>query len=122
MTDDIQDLAGFGYKPVLDRTLGSFSSFAAGFSYVSILTGVFRISAAIRLRKEIRGEWFLILNGVLSVLLGIFIIARPGAGLITLVWILGVYAIVYGVMLVALSFKLRGHRQRMGAARAAGAR
>ncbi len=43
MTEDIQDLAAFGYKPVLDRTLGSFSSFAAGFSYISILTGVFQM-------------------------------------------------------------------------------
>ena len=44
----------------------------------AILTGVFRISAAIRLRKEIRGEWMLILNGALSVLLGILIVRRPG--------------------------------------------
>jgi urea carboxylase system permease len=43
MTDDVQDLARFGYKQVLDRTLGSFSSFAAGFSYISILTGVFQM-------------------------------------------------------------------------------
>jgi urea carboxylase system permease len=43
MNGDIQDLAAFGYKPVLDRTLGSFSSFAAGFSYISILTGVFQM-------------------------------------------------------------------------------
>ena len=42
-TEDIQDLAGFGYRQVLDRTLGSFSSFAAGFSYISILTGVFQM-------------------------------------------------------------------------------
>ena len=43
MNGDIQDLAAFGYRPVLDRTLGSFSSFAAGFSYISILTGVFQM-------------------------------------------------------------------------------
>ncbi len=43
MTEDIRDLAAFGYKQVLDRTLGSFSSFAAGFSYISILTGVFQM-------------------------------------------------------------------------------
>ncbi len=43
IAEDIQDLAAFGYKPVLDRTLGSFSSFAAGFSYISILTGVFQM-------------------------------------------------------------------------------
>jgi urea carboxylase system permease len=43
MTEDTRELAAFGYKPVLDRTLGSFSSFAAGFSYISILTGVFQM-------------------------------------------------------------------------------
>jgi urea carboxylase system permease len=42
MTEDIRDLAAFGYKQVLDRTLGSFSSFAASFSYISVLTGVFQ--------------------------------------------------------------------------------
>jgi urea carboxylase system permease len=43
LSDDSRDLAAFGYKPVLDRTLGGFSSFAAGFSYISILTGVFQM-------------------------------------------------------------------------------
>lgn len=42
ITEDIRDLAGFGYKQVLNRTLGSFSAFAAGFSYISLLTGVFQ--------------------------------------------------------------------------------
>ncbi|WP_165251594.1 amino acid permease [Paludisphaera soli] len=42
-SDDVRDLAGFGYKQELDRSLGSFSSFAAGFSYISILTGVFQM-------------------------------------------------------------------------------
>jgi len=88
----------------------------------AIVTGVLRISAAIRLRKEIRGEWMLILNGALSVLLGILIVARPGAGLITLVWVLGAYAMVYGIVLVGLGFKLRSHGQRLGAARGARAR
>jgi len=41
--DDVQDLAGFGYKQELDRSLGTFSSFASGFSYISILTGVFQM-------------------------------------------------------------------------------
>ncbi len=86
----------------------------------AILTGAIRIGAAIRLRKEIQGEWMLILNGALSVLFGIVIIFRPGAGLITLVWVLGAYAIVFGIVLVGLAFRLRGHRQRMGAT--AGAR
>src|SRR5580704_11736784 len=42
MSDDARDLADFGYKQVLDRTLGSFSSFAAGFSFISVLTGIFQ--------------------------------------------------------------------------------
>src|ERR1700756_1233802 len=42
-TADSGELAGFGYKQELDRSLGSFSSFAAGFSYISILTGVFEL-------------------------------------------------------------------------------
>ncbi len=62
----------------------------------AILTGVLRIAAAIRLRKEIQGEWLLILNGALSVVLGILLLVLPSAGLVTLVWLLGVYAIVFG--------------------------
>ena len=86
----------------------------------AIVTGVFRIAAAIRLRKEIQGEWLLILNGLLSVVFGIVIIARPGAGLVTLVWLIGMYAIIFGVILVALGFRLRGHGAKVatGPARA----
>jgi uncharacterized membrane protein HdeD (DUF308 family) len=79
----------------------------------AILTGVLRISAAIRLRKEIRGEWLLIVNGALSVLLGLFIIVRPIAGFVSLVWFVGAYATVYGVILLALALRLRGHRHRV---------
>src|ERR1700733_14657955 len=49
MSDDTRDLAAFGYKQVLDRTLGSFSSFAAGFSYISVLTGLWRGGAGVLL-------------------------------------------------------------------------
>jgi uncharacterized membrane protein HdeD (DUF308 family) len=88
----------------------------------AILTGVLRISAAVRLRKEMKGEWLLILNGTLSVFIGVLLVRRPGLGLITLVWVLGAYAMIYGVVLVGLGLKLRGHRQRADAARAPGAR
>jgi uncharacterized membrane protein HdeD (DUF308 family) len=81
----------------------------------SIVTGILRIAAAIRLRREIQGEWLLILNGVLSVAFGVIIAVVPGAGLVTLVWLIGIYAIVFGVILVALAFRLRGHRARGGA-------
>src|SRR5262245_29344153 len=88
----------------------------------AILTGVIRIGAAIRLRKQIRGEWFLILNGALSVLLGILIMVIPGAGLVTLMWWLGAYATIYGITLLTLAFKLRSHRTRLGSGRPVGGR
>jgi uncharacterized membrane protein HdeD (DUF308 family) len=88
----------------------------------AILTGVLRISAAIRLRKELRGEWMLILNGALSVVLGILIVLIPGAGLVTLIWWLGAYAVIYGVTLITLAFKLRSHRHRLSTGRPVGGR
>ena len=88
----------------------------------AIITGVLRISAAIRLRKEIRGEWMLILNGALSVILGILLIVIPGAGLVTLIWWLGAYAVIWGITLITLAFRLRSHRNRLGSARPVGGR
>lgn len=75
----------------------------------SILTGVLEVVAAIRLRKEITGEFWLGLAGVLSVLFGIVLFAAPGAAALALsVWI-GVYAILFGVTLLLLAFRLRRH-------------
>lgn len=76
----------------------------------AIILGVFQIFGAIRLRKEIDNEWWLILSGVLSVLFGVVLLAQPGAGALALVWVIGAYAIVFGVMLVALSLRLRKHQ------------
>ena len=82
----------------------------------SIVTGILRIAAAIRLRREIKkGEWLLILNGLLSVAFGVVIAIFPGAGLVTLVWMVGMYAIIFGIILVALGFRLRGHGAKVAA-------
>jgi|SRR3989442_7875057 len=91
-------------------------------SFWATFTGIVRIIAAIRLRKEIQGEWMLILNGVLTVIFGVLLVAVPGAGLVTLVWLIGAYALVIGVVLLGLAFRLRGHGHGVGATRAAGAR
>ncbi|HZJ56518.1 MAG TPA: HdeD family acid-resistance protein [Myxococcaceae bacterium] len=89
----------------------------------SILTGIFELVAAIRLRKEITGEFWLGLAGVLSIVFGVVLFAAPGpAALALAVWI-GVYAIVFGVMLLLLAFRLRrfseGHRTPGGTGRPA---
>ena len=75
----------------------------------AIVLGVMEIYGAIKLRKEIEGEWFLIFNGVLSVVFGILILWRPGIGALTLVWIIGAYAIILGVIYVFFGLKLRKH-------------
>jgi uncharacterized membrane protein HdeD (DUF308 family) len=75
----------------------------------AIVHGIFEISAAIRLRKEIKNEWLLILSGVISVVFGGLMIANPGAGAMALLWVIGVFSVAYGILLVILSFKLKKH-------------
>jgi uncharacterized membrane protein HdeD (DUF308 family) len=74
----------------------------------AIVTGVFEIAAAIQLRKQIRGEWFLGLAGVCSILFGVLMFLNPFAGALAVVWLIGAYAIVFGALLVALGVRLHG--------------
>jgi uncharacterized membrane protein HdeD (DUF308 family) len=78
--------------------------FIAGWA---ISTGIFQIIGAIQVRKEIDNEWWLILNGFLSVLFGIALFVMPGAGALALIWLIGIYAIIYGALMVAFAFSVR---------------
>ena len=73
----------------------------------AMVTGVFEIIAAIRLRREINNEWLLMLGGLLSILFGSALVLQPGAGGLALIWLMGAYALVFGVVLIALGFRLR---------------
>jgi uncharacterized membrane protein HdeD (DUF308 family) len=73
----------------------------------AMVTGIFELMAARRLRRELAGEWLLASTGVLSILLGLFIAIFPGAALVALIWIVGIYALLFGVVLLAFAFRLR---------------
>jgi uncharacterized membrane protein HdeD (DUF308 family) len=73
----------------------------------AILTGVFEIAAAIRLRKVVKGEWMLALSGLLSLVFGVLVFAFTGAGAVGIAWVLGAYAAAAGVILIGLGVRLR---------------
>lgn len=73
----------------------------------AIAAGIMEIAAAIRLRKEIKGEWMLILDGVITVLFGLALVLVPGAGLLFLIWMIGGFKLASGVLLLMLAFRLR---------------
>jgi uncharacterized membrane protein HdeD (DUF308 family) len=84
----------------------------------SVITGAFEIASAVRLRKVIAHEWLLIFAGIASIIFGVFLIASPGPGALSLIWLIGSYALIFGILTVMLSFRLRGER----ASRVAGPR
>lgn len=78
----------------------------------ALVTGVLNVAAAIRLRKEIEGEFWLALSGVVSIVAAFAMMLFPGAGALSVIWVIGAYAIVFGVSLTALGFRLRARAAR----------
>jgi uncharacterized membrane protein HdeD (DUF308 family) len=76
----------------------------------AIVTGIIEIVAAIRLRKVIDNEWLLVLAGVASLAFGVLLLLRPAPGMIALIWWIGAFALVFGVLLIGLAFRLRSRR------------
>lgn len=87
----------------------------------TIVTGAAEIAVAIELRKVITGEWVLVVAGVLSILFGAFLLARPVAGALAVAFWIGLYALAIGIMLLVLAFRLRrwGHVHPMRETRSA---
>jgi uncharacterized membrane protein HdeD (DUF308 family) len=82
-------------------------------AFAALVRGVLEIAAGIRLRKEIEGEFWLILGGVLSIVFGVFLLLRPGVGALAVVWLIGSYAIVFGIVAIMLAFRLRALQERL---------
>jgi uncharacterized membrane protein HdeD (DUF308 family) len=95
-------VAIFVFSRPVAATLGLLSFIGAW----SIIVGVMQIVGAIRLRKEIVGEWFLVLIGAASILFGVLMFARPVAGVFAVAWMLGVFAIAMGGAYVLFALRL----------------
>ncbi|MEV0589130.1 HdeD family acid-resistance protein [Nonomuraea sp. NPDC050310] len=76
-------------------------------AFWAIFTGITQIVAGVRLRKTITNEWLLILSGVLGVIFGILLVIWPGAGALAMIWLIAVFAILYGITLCVLAFKVK---------------
>jgi uncharacterized membrane protein HdeD (DUF308 family) len=73
----------------------------------AIVRGGVEIAAAIRLRHSIENEWLLGLGGLASIAFGVLVALFPGAGALSVVWLIGVFAVVFGILAVSLSLRLR---------------
>lgn len=78
----------------------------------SVAVGLARIALAIVLRKELEGEWLLVLSGLLSIGFGAIVAIRPGAGALAIVWTIGAYAIIVGALLFGVGLKVHGVTRR----------
>jgi len=79
----------------------------------AITRGVFEVVAAIHLRRELEHEWLLAASGALSILFGAFLVVAPGAGALALIWWIGAFSIVIGVLMIMLGFRLKGLTDRL---------
>ena len=73
----------------------------------AMLAGLFKIITAFRIRKEVKGEWMLGLNGLVSILVGVILILRPEAGVLAVAWLIGILAVIVGIFQVLLGLKFR---------------
>jgi uncharacterized membrane protein HdeD (DUF308 family) len=73
----------------------------------AIATGVAETVAAYSLRQVLQNEWLLAISGVISIVFGVYLIAAPGDGILAVLWLIGIYAILAGILYIGLGFRLR---------------
>jgi uncharacterized membrane protein HdeD (DUF308 family) len=73
----------------------------------SIATGTFQVIGAIELRREIDNEFWMALGGIASIVFGALLIAFPGSGLISLVWLVAIWSLVFGGSSLVVGYRLR---------------
>ena len=75
----------------------------------AFITGIFEIIAAIKLRKIIDGEFLMIISGLLSVVFGVLVFLRPFAGMVVIIYLIGIYAVMFGILFIFLGISVRKH-------------
>src|SRR5262249_36731823 len=83
-------------------------------AFWAIVTGVFEIITAIRLRHEIRGEWLMAMIAILSMAFGFLLVAFPVTGALSVILIIGAFALATGALMIALAFNRRSLRRPGG--------
>jgi uncharacterized membrane protein HdeD (DUF308 family) len=81
----------------------------------AVVVGILEIISAIRLREEIDNEWWLILTGILAVIFGILVFTNVLAGIVTIAFVFGIFAIVIGILSIVLAFRVRDFGTKIGA-------
>jgi uncharacterized membrane protein HdeD (DUF308 family) len=79
----------------------------------AIMAGISQIALGWRIRKEVEGEWLLYLAGAAALLLGLSILWDPGAGALSIAWMLAFLSSLFGIGLIALSLRLKGARGKL---------
>jgi len=74
----------------------------------AITMGILQIASAIEFRREIDGEFFVVLGGIFSIVFGGLLVAFPGTGLLSLVWLVGFWAELFGFSSLGIAYRLHG--------------
>lgn len=111
----LEGLAGLGLGVItLTRPVFVATVIVLFIAFWAIWGGVFRIIAAIRLRKELDSEWLLIFGGAVSILFGLMLFRHTGAGIMAISWLIAFFASMFGVLLISFGIKLKKFQKDAG--------
>jgi uncharacterized membrane protein HdeD (DUF308 family) len=82
----------------------------------AIVTGILEIVTAVSLRQVIEKEWMMGIAGALSIVFGVLLIIQPGSGALAVIWLIGIYAVLFGASMLALAWRLHGINEKLHAA------
>jgi uncharacterized membrane protein HdeD (DUF308 family) len=83
----------------------------------AVIGGILTIIAALRVREEIDNEWWLVLSGILAIIFGVLVFTNVLAGILTIAWTFGVFAVIVGILSIVLAFRVRDFGTQIGAVR-----